>query len=110
MLSTALSFFPPTAAVGLTLKAYQGFRAGSAGRDAMVSTISPGAVPLVNTFFPEVMRGAATGAATGAVGGWVGAGIGAAAGAVGAAIETPWDDEEEDTSDEEETDMEDEEQ
>lgn len=112
--STALSFFPPTAAVGLTLKAYQGFRAGSADRDALVSTIAPGSVPLVNAFFPEVLKGAATGAAAGALGGWVGAGVGAVVGAVGAAIETPFDDEDEvdddqlDLGDEEEEDMEEE--
>lgn len=84
MLSTVLSLFPPTAAAGLTMKALQGF--SSLRNSPLEYTNTTASMPMVSSFFPQVLEGAAAGALGGLPGGFIGAGIGAAVGGGIAAV------------------------
>lgn len=100
--STALSLFPPTSIIGLSLKAYQGLRTST--QPAIEEYLRPQPPPGTiqpNNFWSE----AATGAGIGALAGPWGAAAGAAIGGVGSLILGGPDDEddyEDDYDDDEE--------
>lgn len=79
--STALSLFPPTSAIGLSLKAYQGFRSS---RQAPEEYLQPQPPPGISPFqfFPEIIGGARAG---GFAGPW-GALAGGVAGGAGSLL------------------------
>lgn len=91
--STALSLFPPTSIIGLSLKAYQGLRTST--QPAIEEYLRPQPPPGTiqpNNFWSEAWAGARVGRLAGPIGGLAGAAVGG----IGSLILGGPDDEEDD--------------